>query len=236
MLGTRANAISNVALGAKWRGEDQWLIDGGTRGAGRLVARLRGEDGWHFFFQYFDSDDKRRLWPIGPYDPSGKRGVSLQAARDRAAELSKLYRGGVREIHAYFKRELEAEERARKTAEEAAQRAEQDARRSTLRQLLDAYVAHLGRAGKQSSGDVRRIFNKHVYQAAPDVAERRAHSPRRVAGRSLLAGDSLGARNREQARSYMTGLGLFAITPVPGAPAHVPQPQCAWLCETGSPY
>jgi len=168
-----ANAITNAALGAKWRGVDRWLSDGGSRGAGRLVAKI-GQAGATFYFVYFDAGDKRRFLPIGPFDAGGNRGVTLQRARDRAAELSAMYRNGTPNLHEHFEREREAEERARKAAREAAQRAEQDARRSTLRQLLDAYVAHLGRAGKQSSGDVRRIFNKHVYQAAPDVAERRA--------------------------------------------------------------
>ena len=169
-----ANELTNAALGAKWRGEERWLNDGGTRGAGRLVARLRGEEGWQFFYQYFDAEKKRRLLVIGPYDSSGRRGVTLQAARDRAAEYSALYRSGTVNLHEYFERQREAQERAYKTEAEAARRAEQDAQRSTLRQLLDAYVGHLERAAKQAAGDARRIFAKHVYDAAPDLAERRA--------------------------------------------------------------
>jgi hypothetical protein len=59
-----ANKITTAALNAKWRGEPRWLSDGGSRGAGRLVAKL-GPEGWQFYFQYFDSQDKRQYLPIG---------------------------------------------------------------------------------------------------------------------------------------------------------------------------
>jgi integrase len=171
---TRANAISNTALSAKWQGKPGWLTDGGTRGAGRLVARLRGAEGWQFFFQYFKAEDKRLYLPIGPYDSSGKRGVSLQAARDRAAALSTLYRNGTVNLHEHFERQHEAKERAHRAAQEAAQREQEQAKASTLRLLLDGYVKHLERGKKQSAADVRRIFNTHVYEPAPDLAERKA--------------------------------------------------------------
>ena len=72
---------------------DRWLSDGGSRGAGRLVAKI-GQAGAIFYFVYFDAGDKRRFLPIGPFDVGGKRGVTLQRARDRAAELSAMYRNG----------------------------------------------------------------------------------------------------------------------------------------------
>ncbi|MFZ1909530.1 MAG: tyrosine-type recombinase/integrase [Burkholderiales bacterium] len=169
----RANAMSNAALAAKWRGADRWLSDGGSRGAGRLVAKI-GQGGATFYFAYFDTQEKRRFLPIGPFDPSGTRGISLQRARDRAAELSAIYRGGTPSLHEHFERQREAEERAHKAAQEAARREQEAALRGTLRQLLDAYTAHLVRMGKQSAGDVRRIFKRHVYQAAPDMAARKA--------------------------------------------------------------
>jgi integrase len=180
----RANAISNAALGAKWRGKDRWLNDGGLRGAGRLVARI-AERGVVFYFKYRDSNNERRFLPIGHYDPNGyerwedepegsKRGFMLIAARDRASQLSQMYRSGTVNLHEHFERRLEAKERAHRAVMEAERLAKEARQRSTLLQLLDGYVGYLERAGKQSAGDVKRIFNRHVYEAAPDMAARRA--------------------------------------------------------------
>lgn len=169
----RANAITNAALGAKWRGTDRWLSDGGSRGAGRLVAKL-GQSGAIFYFAYFDGQNKRRFLSLGPFNQGGSRGLTLQRARDRAAELSAMYRNGTPDLHVHFKRHREAAERAHREAEEKTRREQEAAQRSTLRQLLEAYVAYLERQGKQAVGDVRRIFKRHVFDAAPDMAGRRA--------------------------------------------------------------
>jgi integrase len=168
--------ITTNALRAKWRGKDEWLSDGGPRGAGRLVARLT-ESGPQFLFQYFLPNagrEVKRFLPVGPYDAEGTRGLSLPKARDRAAELSALYRAGTTDLHAHFQRQREAEERGRRATEEAARRAKEDAQRGTLRQLLAAYVGHLERQGKQSVRDVRSIFNTHVLEAEPELAGRKA--------------------------------------------------------------
>jgi integrase len=165
--------ITTNALRAKWRERDRWLSDGGQRGGGRLVARIT-RDGVGFLFQYFAPDGRKRFFPLGPYDADGVRGLSLPKARDRAAELSALYRGGTMDLHGHFQREREAEERTRKAAEEAARREQEAAQRSTLKQLLDAYVGHLERQGKQSARDVRSIFDTHVYEAAPELGSRKA--------------------------------------------------------------
>ena len=93
----RANAITTAALNAKHKGVYRWLSDGGGRGAGRLVAMIR-QGGPVFYFQHFDAGRRKRFLPIGPYDSTGRRGWSLQRARDRAAELSELYRSGVADL------------------------------------------------------------------------------------------------------------------------------------------
>src|ERR1700719_2977386 len=165
--------LTTNALRAQWRGKDRWISDGGARGGGRLVARIT-RDGVSMLFQYFAPDARKRFLPLGPYDAAGARGLSLPKARDRAAELSALYRGGIMDLHGHFQREREEGERARKAAEEAARHSLEAAQRSTLRQLLDAYVGHLKRQGKQSAGDVRSIFDKHVFKAAPDLGSQKA--------------------------------------------------------------
>jgi integrase len=171
-----ANNLTVNGLRAKWGGKDIWRSDGGARGAGRLVARIM-QDGVAFYFQYFVPNlgkEVKRSFPLGEYDETGRRGLSLTHARDRATKLARLYRDGVTDLHAHFERQRESEERARAAEEEAARRAAEDARRGTLRQLLDVYVGHLEKHGKQSARDVRSIFTVHVFEAAPQIAERKA--------------------------------------------------------------
>jgi integrase len=171
-----ANNLTVNGLRTKWGGKDLWRSDGGARGAGRLVARIM-QDGVAFYFQYFvpnQGKEVKRSFPLGEYDETGRRGLSLTQARDRTAKLARLYRDGVTDLHAHFERERESEERARAAEEEAARRAAEDAKHGTLRQLLDVYVGHLEKHGKQSARDVRSIFAVHVSEAAPEVAERKA--------------------------------------------------------------
>jgi integrase len=164
--------ITTTALRGRWRGTDRWLSDGGARGAGRLTARIT-RDATLLYFQYFHDGRLQRV-PLGPYDETGARGLSLVAARDRAAELAALYRSGTTDLQAHLRREQEAREAAARAAEEAARRAAEDAQRGTLRQLLQAYCAHLERNGKQSAADARSILTRHVIEAAPDLAGRKA--------------------------------------------------------------
>ena len=175
-MNAMANNLTVNGLRTKWSGKDLWRSDGGARGAGRLVARVM-QDGVAFYFQYFvpnQGKEVKRSFPLGDYDEAGKRGLSLTQARDRAAKLARLYRDGITDLHAHFERQRESEERARFAEEEAARRAAEDAKRGTLRQLLEVYVGHLDKHGKQSARDVRSIFNVHVLDAAPDIAERKA--------------------------------------------------------------
>lgn len=164
--------ITTTALRARWRGSDRWLSDGGARGAGRLTARIT-RDGTLLYFQYFNSGKLERV-PLGPYDEAGDRGMSLVQARDRAAELAALYRAGNTDVKGHLEREREAAERARRAEEEANRRAAEDAQRGTLRQLVDAYTAHLERLGKQSAKDAKGLLERHVLGAAPDLAARKA--------------------------------------------------------------
>ena len=144
------------------------------RGAGRLTARIT-RDGVLLYFQYFLSGaGKLQRVPLGPYDESGARGLSLVHARDKAAGLASLYRGGVHDLNEHLGREREAAERARKAEEEEARRAQEDAHRSTLKQLLNAYIAYLQRHGKQSARDAKSILDRHVLQVAPDLGARKA--------------------------------------------------------------
>lgn len=165
--------LTSNTLRASWHGADRWVSDGGGRGAGRLVARIT-RNGVDFYFQYFSDDGRKRFWPLGPYDAEGRRGLALPIARDRVAALSSLYRSGITDVHDHFERLRKAEEQARKAAEEAARREQEAAQRSTLKQLLAAYVGHLERLSKQSVRDVRSLFERHVYDADPELVSRKA--------------------------------------------------------------
>jgi integrase len=164
--------ITTTALRTRGTDGSRWLTDGGSRGTGRLAARIK-PSGVYLYFQYFHGSQRRWL-PLGPYDESGERGLSLIQARDRTAELSALYRSGVHDLHSHVERQQRAEEEAVKSAELAAATAAEEAKRGTLKQLLTAYTSHLEKAGKSSARDVRSIFGKHVFEASPELSGRKA--------------------------------------------------------------
>src|SRR5277367_2989854 len=165
--------ITANQLRAKWNGRDRWLSDGGARNMGRLVARLRRER-VTFVYQYFGPEGAKKLFLLGSYDPEGVRGLSLPLARDRAAELTALYRTGVVDLHGHFERQRAHQERARKSQEEAQQRAQEEAQHATLGHLLNTYTTHLQQLGKSSAGDVKSILKKHVFDANSALIARKA--------------------------------------------------------------
>ena len=165
--------ITANQLRAKWNGRDRWLSDGGARNMGRLVARLRRE-GVTFVYQYFGPEGAKKLFLLGSYDPEGVRGLSLPVARDRAAELTALYRTGVLDLHGHFERQRADQERARKLLEEAQQRAREEAQHATLGHLLNTYTTHLEQLGKSSARDVKSILKKYVLDANSALALRKA--------------------------------------------------------------
>jgi hypothetical protein len=93
------------------------------------------KEGVAFYFQYFipaQGKEVKRSLPLGEYDETGKRGLSLPQARDRAANLARLYRDGVTDLHGHFERQRESVERSRAAEEEAARRAAEEAKNCTL--------------------------------------------------------------------------------------------------------
>lgn len=167
-----ANGLTVKALRAPVRGADEWLSDGAVRGSGALWAR-RSRRGVSLYFRYTHEGQKRAL-ALGAWNESGNGGLTLAQARERAAALSAIYREGTTDLHGHVQREREATERAQKAADDAARRAAEDAQRGTLRQLIEAYTGHLERQGKQSARDARSILTRHVLEAAPDLAGRKA--------------------------------------------------------------
>src|SRR5579862_9743237 len=97
----------------------------------------------------------------------GQNGLSLAAARIRSGDLSKLYRSGVTDLHAYVEQQrIEVEQQqaqaalVRQAEQEAVADALTDAERFSLRKFLTAYVEH--KKGKASAKDIANLFKNHV--------------------------------------------------------------------------
>ncbi|WP_414056952.1 Arm DNA-binding domain-containing protein, partial [Staphylococcus aureus] len=91
----------------------EWASDRAARGAGRLQARKlsSGETAW--YYRYTLPSGKRDTLPLGS-------GLDLKSARARAAELSRRYQAGERDL----REALDAEQReARRERDVAAQAA-----------------------------------------------------------------------------------------------------------------
>ncbi len=161
---------------------DQWLSDGGPRGAGRLALRITRSGTRLFYYRHTLADGTRDRLEIGPYHPKGERGgITLEQARAKAAELSALYRSGIRDLREHLERERIAAEEAKARAEEAKARAEAEAKakaaadnRGSLKSLLEAYVGVLKARKAPSAADVEHMVGLHVLKAHPELVERKA--------------------------------------------------------------
>jgi integrase len=159
-------------LQATWGGKDRWISDGARRGSGSLWARLTITGAWFYFGCKHEGLSRKAPLLVGgaPFDPEGKRGLTLVQARDVAADLGRIYRSGITDIRGHMLREAAARVAAVEAAEAAAARELQLAQEGSLRALLDAYAAHLEAQGK-AARDVRNVFKLHV---PAELAQRRA--------------------------------------------------------------
>jgi integrase len=127
-----------------------------------------------FYFGY-KHEGKSRKAPLlvggAPFDPEGKRGLTLVQARDIAAELGKIYRSGVSDIRGHMLREAAVRVAAVEAAEAAERRELELAQQGSLHALLDAYAGHLEAHGKTAARNVRNVFKLHV---PAELAQRRA--------------------------------------------------------------
>lgn len=219
-----AHELTARELEAPWDGKDRWLSDGGSRGAGRLVAKL-SQAGITWYFAYTGTAGNRRFWPIGPYHSKDAREgtFTLKRARDEAARLSSLHREIGRDLHDHDADVRDAEDVARREAAKAAQLAEARAKQSTLRQLLEAYTGHLERTGKESAGHVASTFRLHVFEAAPEVADTRAADVTPEDFVRIIAAPEAAGKGRTAAklRSYLRAAYALAVRSHldPAAPA-----------------
>lgn len=174
----------------------QWRSDGAARGQGALTFHCSSSGQISAYFRHTLPTGRRYDLPLGLFDETGRKGATLGNLRKRAAELSRLYQSGVRDLKAHFaeveaRRQAEAEARrqAEEEAREAARREREEQERYTLERLLLAYCAHLERTGKaQAARDARSTFTVNMLRPAPDLAATPA--------REVQAG-ALAARIRE---------------------------------------
>lgn len=139
----------------------EWAADPAARGAGRLQARKLASGEAAYYYRYTTPTGTRDRLPLGT-------GLTLAAARDKAAELSRRYQDGDRDLRAVLDTEQREAERERIAAAAEAEAA--DARKSaTLGALLLAYVDDMKRAGKTSARAVERSLRLNVEAPWPKL-------------------------------------------------------------------
>jgi integrase len=107
-----------------------------------------------WYFRYTRSNGKRDTLPLGT-------DLTLAEARGLAAQLSRRYQGGERDLRDALEAEQLGAERARQDSD-AANALEQKLATETLGVLLTAYCDQLDRAGKESAYEVRKALSRHV--------------------------------------------------------------------------
>lgn len=179
--------ITDKAMQARPAATDIWLIESRARGAGQLVGRITPAGKRAFYFRYTASDGQRVRYPIGPYEPrgDGSSALTVQQARDRARDLSALYRSGFVDIREHIANLTEDRERAveddrRRAAEKSALDLLERERRLSVRQLFERWQAvdlapRVGtdgkRKGRKDGGSYTlQQFERYIFPRFGDVA------------------------------------------------------------------
>ncbi len=177
--------ITDKEMQRKPAAKDIWLVEDGARGTGRFVGRITPSGARTFYYRYTDSSGERDRLSIGPFDGKGdgRTSYTVQQARDRARELSALYRSGIKDLRKYFA-QLEADARQSEqdrrelleTQRQAA--AAERAKNLSVKQLFERWCstelqpsvrADGKRSGRKDSGAyVRAQFERHVF---PQIGE-----------------------------------------------------------------
>lgn len=194
--------------------KDEWLSDSGSRGAGRLYVRIQTSGGKRFYYRYSGPDGARQALVIGDYSQKGGHsGLTLLDAREKAGELARLYQSGIRDLRGHFEAQQQARERAQRDALDAARRADEESKRGSLRNLLNGYTDQLERAKKTDVRDVKGLFRLHVFDAFPNLADRKANEIKSRDLRQVLAKliEADKGRTAGKLRSYMRAAFASAI-------------------------
>ncbi len=129
------------------------------KGEGRLTMRVLPSGVKEFFYRYRSNGQDKTL-ALGRYDALGRNGQTLAQIRTALRDRRDLQRqtGDVKE-------HLRAEARRRDV----------EARRGSLEQLCNAYVASLRAAGKPSAEEAEGVFRRHVIKPFPLLARAKAN-------------------------------------------------------------
>ena len=147
------------------------------RGAGRLLIRVRpsGTKEWYFRYKHVG---KIVYYKVGTF-PS----CTVSEARAKYSELSHDY-----QIDTDVKGVLA--KKARKKMRDAAdedQKHQIELKRGSFKQLTDAYVSSLRKAGKRSADEAEGIFERYVYRHQPEIENVKANLVGKDDIRDLLA-------------------------------------------------
>lgn len=195
-------------------GKDEWLSDGGARGAGRLYLRVQVTGRKIFYYRYAGPNGERQSLPLGEYSQKGARaGMTLDDARKKAGDLARMYQAGIKDLRGHLEGEQQARERELRQANEAAARAEAEAKQGSLRNLLKGYTDYLTSTGKVDAPDVIGIFRLHVLEPFPELADQKASEVKAVDLRKVLARlvDAKKGRTAGKLRSYLRAAYVAAI-------------------------
>lgn len=156
---TKKGALTARGVAALEPGK--WAADPAARGAGRLQVIKLSSGGLAWYFRYTRSDGKRDALPLGT-------DLTLAEARGLAAQLSRRYQAGDRDLRDALEAEQRAAERSRQDAD-AIEAQKKKLASATLGVLLTAYCDQLDRAGKESAREVRKALARHVEKPWPEL-------------------------------------------------------------------
>lgn len=198
----RGSALLTAAQVHATRAPGTKLTEPGHKGEGRLMVRWGSGAARWFYYRYTGPHSKQHALPLHV--------ASLAAARakiqhDDLPRRAREARAAGVDLRAMLEQEQQKRLAAERDAEDAAAKAAREAQRGTLAVLLDAYVAHLVRAGKQAAGDARRLFKRHVYDSHAEIAARQAATitPADVTAMVRAVLDHGHGRTAAKLRSYL---------------------------------
>ena len=146
---------------------DRWYYESFARGSGSFCGRITPAGERLFYYRYTDSNGGRIRYPVGSYCPNGANGMTVAQARERAQELSRVYRAGAKDLREH----LEAEHATAQQAADEAAKAK--LRRKTIKTLFNDWESKElkprvntegKRQGRKDSGAyTRKQFERHVF-------------------------------------------------------------------------
>jgi integrase len=179
----RANKVSGIPPPLKGAPAGTYVTVEQLPHGGSLQARMLSTQAVQLYWRY-SLDGRTFREPIGVHDPSAPpkkmeptpRGFSLAAARERCRELAMRHErhrddGGLRGAKLSERKRLAQAREEQGRAEAAAATVAAERARHSLAALLEEYVKLQRSKGRISTREAEGIFNRHVVQAWPAIAQ-----------------------------------------------------------------